>query len=188
MTQSTLLPNAQLETSTQGMEETFDEAAFEQAFEAARVEALQNEAQAQGSVINEDSKDMAEQIKNQHQTDSGELAHAANEQMKMEDLLSQTDNRSLEQQHDSEADELARTAGQLLDNVKHDQSVKFQQSNFLSLMRQLRDKEVRVDGDKIVDVSNSSPNLAVQRNHTGPAELITCRVLECDQDSSLTQT
>lgn len=59
-------------------------------------------------------------------------------------------------EQDTEADELARTAGQLLDNVKGDQSRKFQESNFLSLMRQLRDKEVRVENDKLVDVSAPS--------------------------------
>ena len=55
-----------------------------------------------------------------------------------------------------DADALANTANQLLENVKNDQSIKFQQSNFLSLMRQLRDREVHVEGDKIVDVSPSN--------------------------------
>ena len=50
---------------------------------------------------------------------------------------------------DAKADELARTAGQLLDNLKHEQSEKFRQSNFLELMRQLRDKEVQVEGEEI---------------------------------------
>lgn len=54
-----------------------------------------------------------------------------------------------------EADELARTAGSLLENVQHDNSQKFKQSNFLNLMRQLRDREVRVEGDKLVDVSKT---------------------------------
>ena len=54
-----------------------------------------------------------------------------------------------------DADALADTANQLLENVKNDQSTKFQQSNFLSLMRQLRDREVHVEGDKIVVVSPS---------------------------------
>ena len=58
-------------------------------------------------------------------------------------------------EHRDEADELARTAGQLLDNLKHEQSQKFRESNFLALMRQLRDKEVSVEGNKIVDVSSS---------------------------------
>lgn len=57
-----------------------------------------------------------------------------------------------------EADELARTAGALLENVKSETSKKFQESSFLSLMRQLRDREVTVEGDKFVDVH--SPLLA----------------------------
>ncbi|KAL6717970.1 hypothetical protein ACLMJK_004055 [Lecanora helva] len=61
-----------------------------------------------------------------------------------------------EKNDEADADEIARTAGQLLENVKGDQSQKFQESNFLSLMRQLRDKEVRVEGDKLVDVSMPS--------------------------------
>jgi hypothetical protein len=45
---------------------------------------------------------------------------------------------------------LAITAGQLLDRVRDNQSEKFQNSQFLKLMRQLRDREVVVEGDKIV--------------------------------------
>ncbi|KAK2802953.1 hypothetical protein FQN50_007198 [Emmonsiellopsis sp. PD_5] len=48
----------------------------------------------------------------------------------------------------NESDELAKTAGQLLDSVSHDQSEKFKGSNFLALMRQLRDREVTVEGDE----------------------------------------
>ena len=60
-----------------------------------------------------------------------------------------------EQKHTGkdDADELARTAGQLLDNVIHEQSQKFQDSSFLSLMRQIRDREVHIEGDKLVNVS-----------------------------------
>ena len=56
---------------------------------------------------------------------------------------------------EAESDELSRTAGQLLDSLKDEQSPKFQQSSFLGLMRQLRDKEVRIEGDKMVSVSTS---------------------------------
>lgn len=52
-----------------------------------------------------------------------------------------------------DADGLARTAGELLDKVKHDSNPKFQKSTFMSLMRQLRDREVHVEGDRIVNVS-----------------------------------
>ncbi|KDR75203.1 hypothetical protein GALMADRAFT_249168 [Galerina marginata CBS 339.88] len=49
-----------------------------------------------------------------------------------------------------EADELARTAGMLLEHVKHEQNPKFQQSQFMGLMKQLRDGEIIVDGNKMV--------------------------------------
>ena len=68
-------------------------------------------------------------------------------------ILDEAQKRVEEGEDADDAEELARTAGQLLENVKGDQSQKFQESNFLSLMRQLRDKEVRVEGEKLVDVS-----------------------------------
>lgn len=48
-------------------------------------------------------------------------------------------------------DDLANTAAELLDRVSDNTSRKFQESTFLALMRQLRDGEVKVDGDKMVD-------------------------------------
>ena len=50
-------------------------------------------------------------------------------------------------------EELARTAGSLLESVSHDTSEKFQSSVFLQLMRRLRDREVTVEGEKFVEVS-----------------------------------
>lgn len=54
-----------------------------------------------------------------------------------------------------DSDALARTAGQLLDSVRQDTSTKFQNSNFLALMRKLRDHEVVVEGDKMVETARS---------------------------------
>lgn len=48
------------------------------------------------------------------------------------------------------ADELARTAGLLLDTVKGEHNPKFKNSAFLGLMRQLRDHEVVVEGNQMV--------------------------------------
>jgi len=53
-----------------------------------------------------------------------------------------------------DADALARAAGQILTSVSHDQSEKFQQSNFLALMRRIRDREVEVKGDDFAEVSS----------------------------------
>lgn len=50
-------------------------------------------------------------------------------------------------------DEMAETAGHLLEKVANNTSEKFQKSQFLELMRRLRDREVRVEGDKVVEVS-----------------------------------
>lgn len=70
------------------------------------------------------------------------------------DRISKTNFQEKEEQSEmDENDELARTAGELLDNVAHHKDQKFQDSNFLSLMRQLRDREVKVKGETIVDVS-----------------------------------
>ncbi|KAF2869821.1 hypothetical protein BDV95DRAFT_629722 [Massariosphaeria phaeospora] len=49
-------------------------------------------------------------------------------------------------------DDMADTAGRLLERVADNTSEKFQNSQFLELMRRLRDREVRVEGDKMVDV------------------------------------
>lgn len=48
-------------------------------------------------------------------------------------------------------DALAETAGELLEKVKHNKSEKFQNSQFLGLMRKLRDRETKVEGDKMVE-------------------------------------
>ena len=51
------------------------------------------------------------------------------------------------------ADELAATAERLLHAVRNDTSEKFQQSEFLGLMRKLRDREAEVRGADIVDAN-----------------------------------
>lgn len=53
-----------------------------------------------------------------------------------------------------DSDELARTAAHLLDSLRGNQSQKFQDSTFLALMRRLRDREVTVEGDKMVEVNS----------------------------------
>ena len=50
-----------------------------------------------------------------------------------------------------DSDDLARTAARLLSTVEHDSDDKFQNSQFLSLMRKLRDRQAEVQGTNIVD-------------------------------------
>ena len=103
------------------------------------------------------------------------------ERISSDRILHQDEDERAETQRHDEADNLARTAGQLLDHVKHDQSQKFQNSNFLALMRQLRDREVRVEGDRMVDVSIPPSAAGPKHYHKGPAELITCRLWGCER-------
>ena len=55
------------------------------------------------------------------------------------------------QQPDHDGDELARTAALLLENVKHETNPKFQNSQFLGLMKQLRDGQMVVEGNQMVE-------------------------------------
>ena len=55
-----------------------------------------------------------------------------------------------------DGDELARAAGMLVDAVKEETNPKFKNSAFLSFMRQVRDKEVVVDGNDMVHASEAT--------------------------------
>jgi peroxin-5 len=54
------------------------------------------------------------------------------------------------------SDDLAKTAGLLVDSVKSEANPKFQNSTFLRLMRQIRDGEVVVDGDVLKESDQAS--------------------------------
>ncbi|KAI9262031.1 hypothetical protein BY458DRAFT_439385 [Sporodiniella umbellata] len=56
-------------------------------------------------------------------------------------------------QHDNDA--LARTAGMLLDSVDIESNPKFKNSQFMNLMRRLRDSEVKVEGNTMVESKTS---------------------------------
>jgi hypothetical protein len=73
------------------------------------------------------------------------------------EVLSEQMEQDGEDQQESDRqvdDELAQTAANLLDRVSDNQSAKFKNSAFLGLMRQLADGEIRVEGDKMVPVTN----------------------------------
>ncbi|KKA19991.1 hypothetical protein T310_6025, partial [Rasamsonia emersonii CBS 393.64] len=122
--------------------ETFDEAAFEAAFEQAReeVERQENAAATQQDVTESESL----------QTDTNLPPEQTEKTKKIligSDLILHG-NKSDAQERRDDADELAKTAGQLLDSVSHEQSQKFKNSNFLALMRRIRDREVHIEGDE----------------------------------------
>jgi len=128
----------QKQPETQNVEDLLDQEEMEKAFEAASME-YGEVTEASSSLL-----DVAEDL---------QQMYPYQERIGSDRIFEESVERDEDNVDKNDADELARTAGQLLDNVRHDQSLKFQQSSFLSLMRQLRDREVEVEGDKLVDVS-----------------------------------
>ena len=127
-------------------EDVYDEAAFEKAFDVAREEMQRLEESAH-------RKEAKEDVGLYDPKDQDDQGRLDNSRIGSDKIFDEAQTMGEEGNGADDAEELARTAGQLLENVKGDQSQKFQESNFLSLMRQLRDREVRVEGDKLVDVS-----------------------------------
>ncbi|KAI5303664.1 mitochondrial chaperone [Ascosphaera pollenicola] len=131
-TPSTLHHATSTQTTTTTTE-TLDDAAFEAAFAEARAEIDQLEQQTTHHV--------------QETVTADTEAHQQQEIRIGADTIQDTGKSGAH-----ETDDLARTAGQLLDSVQHETSQKFKESNFLALMRQLRDREVVVDGDEFRQV------------------------------------
>jgi hypothetical protein len=139
---------SQLGQSQAQSTEVFDEEAFARAFDQAAQSELAMEQAAQQQSLGIDQDVLVDQ--------SAERLMGSDQVLEPvrlgADLIHDPREGESVQQHQDDPDALARTAGQLLDSVKDNQSDKFQKSQFLELMRQLRDREVRVEGDKIVGV------------------------------------
>jgi len=88
-----------------------------------------------------------------------------------EDQAVQQQPQQKEEEQRQNDDEMAETAGRLLERVADNTSDKFQNSQFLELMRRLRDREVRVEGDKMVEIGASSSSSQDQSQST-PATII----------------
>ncbi|KAL1599570.1 hypothetical protein SLS60_007373 [Paraconiothyrium brasiliense] len=84
---------------------------------------------------------------------AGYTRSPASEQVQQPQQAEQKQEQQQQPNHDE--DEMAQTAGRLLERVSDNTSEKFQNSQFLELMRRLRDREVRVEGDKMVEVSTA---------------------------------
>ncbi|RHZ56756.1 protein pex20 [Aspergillus thermomutatus] len=133
-------------TNQQQATETFDESAFEAAFEQARADMALQETNLTGEKVEPVSETIEPDLS---------TAQEPPEQIKIgSDTIPQIDKNDPLSRLD-DADDLARTAGQLLDSVSHDQSEKFRQSNFLALMRRIRDREVQIEGDEFRETSQS---------------------------------
>jgi alpha-galactosidase/6-phospho-beta-glucosidase family protein len=127
----------------------FDSMDFESAFEAANQDWLESERQLDELMSDNMQSDMpeAEVAQFDIRTDRVPAPFVEQDQRQQEQIVDPKE----------ESDALARTAGELLDSVSHDTSDKFAKSSFLALMRQLRDKELRVDGENFINASPSLP-------------------------------
>ncbi|EED23661.1 conserved hypothetical protein [Talaromyces stipitatus ATCC 10500] len=125
----------------------FDESAFEAAFNQAQADMHEHEM-----AVSEQHQVLGEDI----QSKEVELTVEAEstEQIRIgSDLIGVTDETPA-QGRKEDPDELAKTAGHLLDSVSHDTSQKFKESSFLALMRRIRDREVQIEGDEFREVSS----------------------------------
>ncbi|TGO20336.1 hypothetical protein BPAE_0309g00020 [Botrytis paeoniae] len=165
-----LMQQNQLASTSQSLaenNEVFDEAAFARAFEqAANAEserAQQQELDSQAASVQHEETHALDQL---HVTKEAELElDRAEKQLLGQSLLGadtiQDPATATSEQNTHAPDALSRTAGELLSSVSNNQSEKFQNSQFLQLMRQFRDKEVTVKGDEVVD----GPMKANQRDY-----------------------
>ena len=69
-------------------------------------------------------------------------------------------------------DELARTAALLIDTVKSETNPKFKNSAFMGLMRQLRDGEVVVEGNDMVQRSDTTGGVEAPMNTKGKGRAV----------------
>ena len=148
--------------------EVFDEEAFARAFEAA--------AQAEMVGKEESRQEVPQQAVDREQSQGVEMGQGIMINESAERLMAASEGRLSQERLGSDTiedpkfqtpeeiqelhnpDALARTAGELLESVRHNRSAKFKNSQFFDLMRQFRDKEVQVVGDRIVGVGKFNPN------------------------------
>lgn len=131
--------------STSAAPAAFDESAFEAAFNQAQADMREQEA------IPFEEHQISEDMQSEEPASVLEAEYI----QIGSDLIGNTED-STTKDPKTEQDELARTAGHLLDSVGHDTSQKFKESNFLALMRRIRDREVQIEGDEFREVSSLS--------------------------------
>ncbi|KAJ9196815.1 hypothetical protein DTO166G4_653 [Paecilomyces variotii] len=136
--------------------QVFDESSFEAAFAQARAEMELQETTATQETTTVASTPQVDAVSTEQPLEQIRIGS---------DTIPYVEKDSTEGRVD-DSDALAKTAGQLLESVSHDQSQKFKESNFLALMRRIRDREVRVEGDEFRDVSAAYP-LVEQSLHPG---------------------
>ena len=137
-------------------EPMYDEAGFADAFEQAsqRAQEMVEEGSEMDILLQRESSDLLHKdaipMDSEFESNLPSLSVPGPTQIRIgSDAIPYREQKTRTPDQDSrDADELARTAGQLLTSVQHDTSDKFQNSQFLALMRKIRDGEVKVQGEE----------------------------------------
>lgn len=159
---------AQQAPTRQPHEELIDDETLDRAFKAANAELEQWEKRQRAELFEYEQKTC---ISNEGANRSSILHGRPLTKPIGSDRISQKNSQERQEQFEmDENDKLARAAGELLEKVAHHEDRKFQDSNFLSFMRQLRDREVEVKGDMIVDVSFPSQTIITFLNQAKTIE------------------
>ncbi|CCA66374.1 related to peroxisomal targeting signal receptor [Serendipita indica DSM 11827] len=84
------------------------------------------------------------------------VSHLADWEQEFSRLMDESKGQTAENPVPVDGDELSRTAGLLIETLKDETNPKFKQSAFMGFMRQIRDREMVVEGDKIVPASEAT--------------------------------
>lgn len=149
--QMTMATEQHLQISDADFEEAFSDA-FTQAQEMDRIQDAHQILHKDGTYTNDHSPD----VEAEKERDHIRIGSDAIQYTEWKD-------RSVDQDA-QDADELARTAGQLLNSVQHETSTKFQNSQFLDLMRKIRDREVEVQNNDLQNTITGQPATALSKD------------------------
>ena len=149
--------------------EQFDEAAFERAFDMAKEDMMVDETSAAEELSAKQHEEaaatataqMSQESHQLNQNDILESQHDLQQPLDINNHFLAEEPAVQEQQESNQStreddDALAATAQELLEKVEHNQTEKFRNSQFLGLMRKLRDREVKVEGDKMVETVSAT--------------------------------
>lgn len=133
--------------------EAFDEEAFSRAFD----EAAKAETDTQQEASHEQDVELGQEILIKESAER--LMADSSDLLDQERIGADTIHDSLSdtpeaREQNEDPDALSKTAAELLGKVENNQTSKFQKSQFLSLMRQFKNKEVTVAGDQVVVISS----------------------------------
>lgn len=143
-------------------EPQFSEADFEQAFQ----DVLDHVQATEGHLATADPKgDTAIPLQEDtaiHEPSNAKIGSDAIEYTETKDRTPDQDTR--------DANDLARVAGELMHNVSHETDDKFRNSQFLDLMRRIRDREVEVRNNDFENTQGAQPALQPQSNQLRPQD------------------